>query len=357
MYGEGDPLLNKLWEQVMTNTTGIGITRCAAWVFAAAVCLSTTVPGQAEEQAPQTQAQPAGVPQGWTRAAISAFERGNLALQNNNYTDAANHFQQAAGHLPEDAHQMHISLLAMAGQASHEAANFTQAEDMYTHALARAESHLPDDPLIATVLNKMALLYQDTNRLKDAEPLMKRALKINENALGPDHPKVIKGHKDLAELLQDSSGPDQPNMATDINSLALFYLTTGRFEEAEPLFERVLKINNNLFGADHPKVAISFNNLALLYLSTDRFEEAEPLFERALNINENSFGADHPDVARSLGNLAQLYQDTNRLKEAESLYERAVTIFTTSLGTEHPNTQAVADSLATLRAEMGEGKQ
>ena len=307
--------MNKLWEQVMTNTTGIGIIRRAAWVFAAAVYLGTTVPGQAEEQAPQTQAQPAGVPQGWTRAAISAFERGNLALQNNNYTDAANHFQQAAGHLPEDAHQMHISLLAMAGQASHEAANFTQAEDMYTHALARAESHLPDDPLIATVLNKMALLYQDTNRLKDAEPLMKRALKINENALGPDHPKVIKGHKDLAELLQDSSGPDQPNMATDINSLALFYLTTGRFEEAEPLFERVLKIN------------------------------------------ENSFGADHPDVARSLGNLAQLYQDTNRLKEAEPLYERAVAIFTTSLGTEHPNTQAVADSLATLRAEMGEGKQ
>src|SRR5271167_4778049 len=40
-------------------------------------------------------------------------------------------------------------------------------------------------------LNNLALLLQATNRLAEAEPLMRRALEIFEKSLGPEHPDTI----------------------------------------------------------------------------------------------------------------------------------------------------------------------
>ena len=50
-------------------------------------------------------------------------------------------------------------------------------------------------------LNKLAELLQDTSRLEEAEPLMRRALAIDEKAYGPDHPAVAKDLNNLARLL------------------------------------------------------------------------------------------------------------------------------------------------------------
>jgi len=47
-----------------------------------------------------------------------------------------------------------------------------------------------ESPALASSLNLLALLYDKQGRYADAEPLLKRALAINEKALGPDHPNV-----------------------------------------------------------------------------------------------------------------------------------------------------------------------
>ena len=53
---------------------------------------------------------------------------------------------------------------------------------------------------MAIRLNNLALLLQDTNRLGEAEPLMRRALAIDEESLGPDHPNTATVRKNLAAL-------------------------------------------------------------------------------------------------------------------------------------------------------------
>ncbi len=102
---------------------------------------------------------------------------------------------------------------------------------------------------------------------------------------------------------------------------------TNRLAEAEPLIRRALAIDEQSYGAEHPDVARDLNNLALLLKATNRLAEAEPLMRRALAIDEQSYGAEHPDVARDLNNLALLLKATNRLAEAEPLMARVVTIF------------------------------
>ncbi len=256
----------------------------------------------------------------------------------------------------------------------HGKALYQEAEPLIRRALAIDEARLgPDHPKVAIRLNNLALLLHETNRLAEAEPLINRALAIDEARLGPDHPKVAIRLNNLALLLHDTNrlaeaeplinralaidkasfGADHPNVARDLNSMAHVLQATNRLAEAEPLINRALEINEARFGADHPEIAILLNNLAQLLQATNRLADAEPLMHRALAIDKANFGPDHPDVARDLNNLAQLLKATNRLAEAERLMRRALVTLIRSLGWEHPWTQGVGSNYVFLLLEMG----
>ena len=130
--------------------------------------------------------------------------------------------------------------------------------------------------------------------------------------------------------MRPSFGTDHPDVASDLNNLAQLLKATNRLAEAEPLMRRALAIDEASFGTDHPNVASDLNNLAQLLQATNRLAEAEPLMRRALAIDEPSFGKDHPRVAIRLNNLAQLLKATNRLAEAEPLDRRGLKSYLTS---------------------------
>ena len=172
-------------------------------------------------------------------------------------------------------------------------------------------------------LNNLAELLQDTNRLAEAEPLMRRALAIDEKSFGPEHPNVASGSQQPGRAAaghqpagggraalspraghrreelrprasQRRHGPQQPG---------LLLQATNRLAEAEPLYRRALAIDEKSFGPEHPNVATASTTWPLLQ-ATNRLAEAEPLYRRALAIDEKSFGPDHPNVAIDLNNLA-----------------------------------------------------
>ena len=246
---------------------------------------------------------------------------------------------------------------------------YSEAEPLMRRALSIDEgAYGSDHPDVARDLNNLAQLLQATNRLGEAEPLMRRALLIDEGSYGSDHPDVARDLNNLAQLLQatnrlgeaeplmrrallideGSYGSEHPDVAIRLNNLAQLLQATNRLGEAEPLMRRALLIDEGAYGSEHPRVAIRLNNLAQLLQATNRLGEAEPLMRRALLIDEGSYGSEHPDVAIRLNNLAQLLQATNRLGEAEPLMRRALAIFTTSLGADHPNTQIARDNLDRL---------
>ena len=130
----------------------------------------------------------------------------------------------------------------------------------------------------------------------------------------------------------------------------------AEWSRAEPLMPRALAIDEGSSGPDDPEVATDLNNLARLLQATNRLGEAEPLMRRALAIDEGSSGPDHPNVAIRLNNLAQLLRATNRLGEAEPLMRRHLEIFlkfTVSTGHQHPHLQGAVGNYARLLSEMG----
>jgi tetratricopeptide (TPR) repeat protein len=89
----------------------------------------------------------------------------------------------------------------------------------------------------------------------------------------------------------------------------VLYKEQGRYAEAEPFSKRALAIDENALGADHPRVARDLNNLASLYHSQGHYAESEPLYKRSLMIYEKAFGPNHPDVTIALNNLALIYYE------------------------------------------------
>ena len=131
----------------------------------------------------------------------------------------------------------------------------------------------------------------------------------------------------LAALKEaEGFGPDDPRLAMSLNNLAGLYDNQGKYAEAEPLYKRLLAIDEKALGPEHPDVAASLNNLALLYYNQGKYAEAEPLHKRALAIKEKTLGPDHPRVATSLENYTALLRETNREAEAARMEARAKTI-------------------------------
>ena len=57
---------------------------------------------------------------------------------------------------------------------------------------------------------------------------------------------------------------------------------------------RALAIRERVLGPDHPDTSHSLNNLAALYQAQGKYEQAEPLYQRALTIYTRAFGPQHP---------------------------------------------------------------
>ena len=222
-----------------------------------------------------------------------------------------------------------------------------EAENLMRQALEVNESAFGKrHPLVARTLNNLVVLLIDTSRFDEAEMLVRRAREIQEAAFGETHPAVAACLNNYAQLLQETNrleeaerlmrralqiqeattGKGTPNVAICLNNLAQLLKATNRLEEAERLMRRALEIQEAAFGEDHPTVAISLSNLALLLHDTYRRDEAEILMRRALEIQKAAFGMEHPVVAYSFNNLARLLKDTNRLEEAEPVMRRSLDI-------------------------------
>ncbi|MCS5693893.1 tetratricopeptide repeat protein, partial [Cyanobium sp. FGCU-6] len=93
---------------------------------------------------------------------------------------------------------------------------------------------------------------------------------------------------------------------------------TNRLAEAEPLMRRALAIAEASYGTDHPNVATALNNLAQLLKATNRLAEAEPLMRRHLEIfiDFSRQGYQHPHLEAAFGNYSSLLKDMD-LPEAE----------------------------------------
>ena len=70
------------------------------------------------------------------------------------------------------------------------------------------QSYGAEHPNVAIDLNNLARLLQDTNRLAEAEPLMRRARDIFRASLGDEHPNTLAAARNYDLLLAEMTPGD-----------------------------------------------------------------------------------------------------------------------------------------------------
>src|SRR5262249_26114366 len=117
-----------------------------------------------------------------------------------------------------------------------------------------------------------------------------------------------------------------PSVAVTLDNLAMLLDAKGDVRGVEPLVRRALAIDEKVLGPDDPEVAMCLNNLAGLLYNNGDYAGAEPLYRRALAIREKSLRADHPDIAVSLKDLGMLLAAKGDHAGAEAAVERGLSI-------------------------------
>jgi tetratricopeptide (TPR) repeat protein len=176
------------------------------------------------------------------------------------------------------------------------------------------------------LLNNAALVLKEHKQYEQAGPLFERALIIEEQI----------------------AGPERPTTAITLNNLATLYHAQGNHERAEACYLRALAIWELEPGLEYPSLSVGYDNLALLYQEQGRYERVETVRKHALAVTEQIWGMIAPETANCFNNLANFYHTQGKYAEAETFYRRSLAILLKVVGTDHAATATSLNNLANL---------
>ncbi len=192
-----------------------------------------------------------------------------------------------------------------------------------------------DKPLIeASIRMALGETYIDLGVYNSAELHLERAFKLRNREMTEEHPDVLRA----------------------MNSVAVLYNLTGRFDEAERLHIKVLKIRKRILGDEHADTLLSMSNLASIYENQNRHSKAESIFINILKIQKSVLDNEDQFALRTMYtmyNLANLYKNTGRIEKAEPLYIKTLDNQIRFLGEEHPGTLQTMNRLAIMYKQQG----
>lgn len=210
----------------------------------------------------------------------------------------------------------------------------------------------------------LAFRHMSAGRYSAAEPLLKHALTISDEAYGPGH--VYSGrlcmtighvywvlgrpadsflYYSRALRISDSPQGSDPALAADSLQYVVGALNRlSRYADALPLAARALSESELANGREHPKTALALIQITEILRNTGRRSEALPYGLRALAISEKSPGMAPEARAGILMQLGRTYYEMARNADAAPLLEKAVAVLTK----ERPNSIEAANARGLL---------
>lgn len=279
------------------------------------------------------------------------------------------------------ADQMHLAspelgaLLCKTATYLFQRARYDQAEHFYLRALLLQEqTRGKDHPDLIPTLVGIARTHTDQGKHEDVEELYQRALSLCDMHLEAEDlqranpcsglaffyayvanqpAKAITLYQQALHIRTTHLAAPHPAIATTLNDLAVFYYHQGDDTQAESLCVQALHMREQVRDPHHPDIAESLDVLGVLCMRQANYQEAEALLIRSLTLREQTLGPDHVYVAAGLNNLARLYQKQTRYALAELVYQRGLAIGTRILGPDDPFVALLLSHLAVLYCHLG----
>lgn len=156
----------------------------------------------------------------------------------------------------------------------------------------------------------------NSGRLRDALDNSVLATEIFYKLL-PDNHINLASSKKVRALILEEIAIDHPEKEIQ-NKLLL---------ESKKLHLTALDITKNIFGECNVQTAKLYGNLGRLFQSMKKYDKAEEMHLKAIKIKEQLLGPEDYEVALSIGHLASLYNyDIGLFEKAEQLYLKSIEI-------------------------------
>jgi len=185
------------------------------------------------------------------------------------------HYEKAYHYRPDNTKYALQYAFTLQKQNHHAKAQTVYQEALGTYrklAQANPQAYLP---YVATVLNNLAVLYSDTQRLNDSE-------QAYQEALGT-----------YRKLAQANSQAYLPYVAMTLNHLGNLYSDMQRLSDSEQAYREALGTYRKLAQANPqaylPDIALTLNNLAILELDQNHIKQVQVLVSEALIIRRDLY--------------------------------------------------------------------
>ncbi|XP_016948733.1 amyloid protein-binding protein 2 [Drosophila biarmipes] len=150
-----------------------------------------------------------------------------------------------------------------------------------------------------------------------AQDHVDKAVNIMKNLVPSNH-LMLASAKRVKALLLEEIALDKMADGMDEEDLLL---------QSEELHNFALLLSLEVFGEVNVQTAKHYGNLGRLYQTMNRFEEAERMHQKAIKIKTDLLGAFDYEVGLSIGHLASLYNyQMKKYRDAEKLYLRSIDI-------------------------------
>ncbi|MEI9917997.1 MAG: CHAT domain-containing tetratricopeptide repeat protein [Bacteroidota bacterium] len=216
-------------------------------------------------------------------------------------------------------------------------AYYNEAEKDFQSAKAVVKKLLGETQELSIVLNNEAILFAEVGRNEEAIADLQQAAAILDKAQKKSINNQVGIQSNLALLYQRSNklteaeaiylrlekelGNQNPYYAGVLNNLALLYVQMNKPEKVEDYLKKAADVYKLKFGEESPNYAKVIGDQGWYYRTKERYAEAEPLLTRSMQIREKTLGTDHPDYVKSREELAILYWKNKQWDKAYSEYK------------------------------------
>jgi serine/threonine protein kinase len=209
----------------------------------------------------------------------------------------------------------------------------TTLRELLDRGRDRIRSGLEGEPAVrARLLRVMGRTHVSLGLYEEARPMLQEAVAIQERLLGPDSPELVE----------------------TLNRLGALQAFTREHSGADSTLRRSLAIAEGSLPPFDDRKGFTLYLLGLNKLHSGDPMGARPYLERSVVVRERAFGPNDADVGASLATLADCLERAGEVDSSVIRYGQALAVMERALGPAHPNVGTLLNNIAVLHQNRGD---
>jgi serine/threonine protein kinase/tetratricopeptide (TPR) repeat protein len=154
-------------------------------------------------------------------------------------------------------------------------------------------------------------------------------------------------------LSEEAYGPEHPKLAHATVSYGWALICAGRSREAEPIMARGLAMQRKLLKADDTELMETMSRTCRMLIDLGKFAEAERLARDAVDLDRRRSPTGESSLADPLTRVALALAEQGKLAEAQQWHEQSINVSRKQAGEKHPQTTLAMARLADVYERQG----